>query len=40
MYIDSYKDEMAHGSFQQDNAAARVHNTTPVHYCVVRSGTE
>jgi hypothetical protein len=27
MYIDLYKDEMAHGNFQQDSAAKRAHNS-------------
>jgi hypothetical protein len=27
MYIDFYKDEMAHGNFQQDSAAACAHNS-------------
>jgi len=27
VYIDLYKDEMAHGNVQQDNAAARAHNS-------------
>jgi hypothetical protein len=38
MYIDLYKDEIAHGNFQQDNAAARTHNSCALLCSVFRDG--